>query len=136
MVLNRVIKTCEIIQDFINTRIYGTEGLKRSYAFWMFPYTLLKSVILVCIIKKNTTIPAHLCEPPFAIFKCICNQCSEDLIAFFNRAEDIYMPPTGWVVFALTLILDHLWRCTTQCVPQKHAGMAVISIMLTKTELP
>ena len=61
----------------------------------MFPCTLLKNVILLCIIKKNTTIPAHLCVFPLAILKCIRNQRSEDLIAFFNGAEDTYA--TDWM---------------------------------------
>ena len=32
---------------------------------------------------------------PLANFNSICNQCSEDLIDFFNRAEDIYA--TYWM---------------------------------------
>ena len=58
--LSKVIITCELIQKFINTRIYGIEGIRRSYAFWMFPYVLLKSVILVHMLKWNITIPTHL----------------------------------------------------------------------------
>ena len=56
----------------------------------MFPYVLLKSVILVRMLKWNISFPTHLCIPPIVTLKYITNQRNEDLLSFFNGIEDIY----------------------------------------------
>ena len=56
----------------------------------MFPYVLLKSVILVRMLKWNIPFPTHLCIPPIVTLKYITNQRNEDLLSFFNGIEDIY----------------------------------------------
>ena len=90
-----IICRCELIQKYIISRIFNLEGIHRSFSFWMYPYVLLKSVIISKALRVNVGIPIHLQMPPMVLRNCIRKQSADDIILVFMGEDK--MCATYWL---------------------------------------